>query len=92
MAHDAILASCIHQTFYVNKKQQPEGMSADNQITLQTEDLAYLPMRNLNMLKGCAYKLLPKYLGPYKIVSAQPDISVYELDLPQELYKQGIYC
>jgi len=40
------------------------------------------------MPKGRASKLVPKYVGPYKIMKAIPLTSNYELELPIELIKQ----
>jgi len=34
------------------------------------------------MPKGRASKLVPKYMGPYKITKAIPSTSNYELELP----------
>ena len=53
--------------------------------------MAYLSTKNLNLPKGRARKLLPKYLGPYKIVEASTDASTYTLELPEELRKRGIF-
>jgi len=43
------------------------------------------------MPKGRASKLVPKYVGPYKITKAIPSTSNYELELPLELVKQWIH-
>jgi hypothetical protein len=43
------------------------------------------------MLKGCAGKLLPKYVGPYKVLQAFPDSSNYELELPTELQRWHLH-
>jgi len=40
------------------------------------------------MPKGRASKLVPKYVGPYKITKAIPLTSNYKLELPMELVKQ----
>ena len=37
------------------------------------------------MPKGCTSKLLPKYVGPYKVLRAYPESSNYELELPTKL-------
>jgi len=39
------------------------------------------------MPKGRANKLVPKYVGPYKIMKAIPSTSNYKLELPMELVK-----
>jgi len=43
------------------------------------------------MPKGRASKLVPKYVGPYKIIKAIPSTSNYKLELPLELVKQWIH-
>lgn len=51
---------------------------------------AYLSTEKLNMPKGRARKLLPKYIGPYKIIQVMPETSNYTLKLPPELASRGI--
>ncbi|EPT01763.1 hypothetical protein FOMPIDRAFT_17115, partial [Fomitopsis schrenkii] len=41
--------------------------------------------------KGRARKLAPRFIGPYKIVRAQPDSSDYTLDLPDDLRRRRIH-
>ena len=48
-------------------------------------------MKNLKLPKGRAHKLLPKFLGPYKIVEAHQEVSTYQLELPEELSAWGIF-
>ena len=36
-------------------------------------------------------KLLPKFIGPYLILEANPESSTYQLDLPEMLQKQHIH-
>ena len=48
-------------------------------------DKVYLSTENLNLPKSRARKLMPKYIGPYKVTKSHPEISRYTLDLPQEL-------
>ncbi|KAJ3474262.1 hypothetical protein NLI96_g12559 [Meripilus lineatus] len=52
---------------------------------------AYLSTKNLNLPKGRAHKLLPKFLGPYKILEGSPESSNYVLELPNELKARGIH-
>jgi hypothetical protein len=47
-------------------------------------------MKNLNLPKGRARKLCPKYVGPYKVVKADLSNSTYTLDLPVALQEQRI--
>jgi hypothetical protein len=43
------------------------------------------------MPKGWASKLVPQFIGPYKVKEAYPSTSDYELDLPPELAKQNLH-
>lgn len=92
-AHDAILESRVLQTYYANKHRHPEHhqRKADERDRLEVGGLAYLSTKNLSLPKGRACKLLPKFLGPYKIVNASPQTSTYTLELLDELKKRGIH-
>jgi hypothetical protein len=48
-------------------------------------DLILLSMENLSLPKGRARKLLPKYLGPYKVLTANHSSSTYKVELPPDL-------
>jgi hypothetical protein len=50
----------------------------------------YPPSKNLALPRGCAKKLLPKYIGLYKIVEAHNDTSTVKLELPVELESRRI--
>jgi hypothetical protein len=54
-------------------------------------DLVYLSTKNLALPKGWASKLLPKFVGPYKVLRALPESSNYELELPEELKRRRIH-
>ena len=62
-AHDAILENRILQAFHANKKRRidPE---------YKRDNFVYLSTKNLTLLKGRARKLVPKFIGPYKILEA----------------------
>ena len=47
-------------------------------------------MKNLNLPTGCAHKLCPKFIGPYKILQTRPETSTYTLELPTALQSQRI--
>ena len=51
----------------------------------------YLSTQNLVMPKGRASKLVPKFVGPYKVLRAFPDTSNYELELPEELARRRLH-
>ena len=46
---------------------------------------------NLSLPAGRVRKFLSKYIGPYTIIDAKPDKSVYTLDLPPELVHRHIH-
>src|SRR6266481_7724689 len=48
-------------------------------------DIVYLSTKNLALPKGWAQKLLPKFIGPYKVLKADNDIPTVTLELPPEL-------
>ena len=58
---------------------------------IKVNDLVYLLTKNLALPKGRAVKLLPKFVGPYPVTRVVEGKSVYELGLPTELMKCGIY-
>jgi hypothetical protein len=83
-AHDALIKSRIRQTHDVNHHRP------DNE-RLDTGHHVYLSMENLNLPKARACKLMPKYIGPYKIISCHRDQSQYTLALPDKLLKRRIH-
>jgi hypothetical protein len=62
-AYDAIIESQVWQTHHANTRWR-----ADDSFT--TEDLVYVSIADLLLLKGRAMKLLPKYVGPFKAIGA----------------------
>jgi hypothetical protein len=64
-AHDMIIASCVNQTHQANQQQQ-----GDDPL-LEVGRKAYLSTENLNLPKARAQKLMPKYIGPYKVISCE---------------------
>ena len=75
-AHDAIIASRVKQTRAANnqRKEAPFALG----------DLVYLSTKNLSLPKGRARKLMPKFVGPYKILENYKN-NTFLLDLPSEL-------
>ena len=78
MAHDAIIESQVNQTRQSNKWQKAE-------TPFVVGDKVYLSTQNLNLLKSRARKLMPKFIGPYKVTKSHPEILRYTLDLLPEL-------
>jgi len=83
-AHDALVTARTFQTYHANKLRRD-----DPQLKLGA--LVYLATKNLALPKGRASKLLPKFIGPYAILSMDERKSVYELDLPDILRKRRIH-
>jgi len=83
-AHDAIIEACVFQTSRTNacRKSEPDIVEGT---------LMYLSMKNLNLLKGRARKLCPKFVGPWKAMKAWPETSTYELELPTALRECRIH-
>ena len=75
-AYDSIIAARVKQMRDVNRKRQ--------EVPFRTGDLAYLSSKNISFPKGLARKLLPKFLGPYRILKDYGNTS-FQLDLPTHL-------
>ena len=63
VAYDMIIVNHIQQTFHANMKCHASDR-------YNVGDHAYLSTPNLTLPKGRARKLVPKYIGSYKIVKA----------------------
>ncbi|KXN92923.1 hypothetical protein AN958_08259, partial [Leucoagaricus sp. SymC.cos] len=80
-AHDAIIKVWVFQTHQANKHRGAKP-------NIRPGSLVFLSTKNLNMPKDRARKLCPKFIGPYKVVESNPEMSNYKLDLPQALVNQ----
>jgi hypothetical protein len=76
--HDTIIEARVVQVSYANMRQREEA-------TISQGNFVYLLTKNLNLPKGRARKLCPKYVGPYKVIKADPASSTYMLELPMAL-------
>lgn len=81
-AHDTIIYACVKQTVQANKRRRAAPFALG--------DLVYLSTQNLRLSKNRARKLMPKYIGPYKILHDFEN-STYKLDLPSDLRARGIH-
>jgi hypothetical protein len=54
-------------------------------------NLIYVSTANLSLPKGHATKLLPKYIGPFKILKAHLDKSTYKVELPALLCVHNLH-
>ena len=83
-AHDAIIEARSFQTEKANQRRGEEPHIAIG-------SLVYLSTKNLTLPKGRARKLCPRFIGPYKVLEAQPDTSNYVLELPVALQGRRIH-
>lgn len=90
-AHDAIIDSRVHQTHHANKRRRDEDIHHGSLSPIGPGDLVYLSTANLNLPKGRARKLTPRYIGPYLVKHGDSKTSAYTLDLPEDLAKRGIH-
>lgn len=84
-AHDALIESRVDQTHHANTRR------CKDDPRLKTGENVYLSTENLNLPKARARKLMPKYIGPYKILSCNRETSQYTIELPEELLKRRIH-
>ncbi|KAG6894681.1 hypothetical protein C0992_005138 [Termitomyces sp. T32_za158] len=82
-AHDAIIQACIFQTCHANNCRGDE-------LAIDRGSLVYLSTKNLNLPKGRASKLCPKWVGLYKVLEAELSMSNYVLELPTALQARQI--
>ena len=83
VAHDMIIANHVQQMFHANKKCCASDLYHEG-------DHVYLSTQNLTLPKGRVRKLVPKYIGPYKVVKAHNEASTVTLELPLALVAQRI--
>jgi hypothetical protein len=77
-AHNAIIESRVHQMHHANR------CCAQND-TFANGELVYVSTSDLSLPKGRASKLIPKYIGPFKVLDAHPEVSTYVIALPKQL-------
>ena len=82
-AHDSIIAARVKQTRDANRKRQD--------IPFVQGDLVYMSSKNISFPKGRAHKLLPKFIGPYKITRDDHGNSSFQLNLPAQLKRRGVH-
>jgi hypothetical protein len=79
-AHDALLTAKISQA-------SSADIHRGDEPTFEVNDLIYLSTAHrrheyLNGKTKCVAKFMPRFNGPYKIISAHPESSNYTLELP----------
>ena len=76
--HDAIIESRVRQTHNANRlRREDDTFIAGEQV--------YVSLLDLSLPKGRATKLLPKYVGPFRVLEAHPHTSSYKIELPSQL-------
>jgi hypothetical protein len=83
-AHDHIITYRTQQTYHANQRRREEDQ-------YKPGDLAYLSTADLRLPKSRARKLLPRYIGPYRITEYNPRSHTVKLALPEELRKRRIH-
>ncbi|KZT71103.1 hypothetical protein DAEQUDRAFT_653923, partial [Daedalea quercina L-15889] len=58
-AHDSIIAARVKQTRDANRRRRPTPFVLG--------DLVYVSSKNISLPRGLARKLVPKFIGPYRI-------------------------
>jgi len=81
-AHDSVLAARVKQTRDANRHRRLAPFVEG--------DLVYLSTKNINFPKGLARKLIPKYIGPYKILQDFKNQS-FKIELPSNLKQRGVH-
>ena len=81
-AHDALLATRVKQTIQANKRRR--------MCPLENDDLVYISTKNINYPKGTSRKLVPKFIGPYRIIENFGNNS-YRIELPDNLKQRGVH-
>ena len=78
--HDALIELQEFQAVYANRHRMRKPL-------IKEGDLVYLATKNLRITLGQAQKLIPKFLGLYKVLKTHRDQSAYKLKLPEDLRK-----
>ena len=81
--HDVILEHRVMQTHYSNKHWRLGVIYHEN-------NMVYLSIKNLALPRGWARKLMPRFLGSYKVIKVMNDSSNVTLELPPELKDRRI--
>ena len=75
-AHDSIISAQVKQVQDANRKWRV--------VSFKEGDFVYLSTKNISFAKGLARKLLPKFIGPYKIIQDFNNSS-FKLELSHHL-------
>lgn len=89
MAHNSIIVSRVAQTYYTNCDHWDECPAYEEYFAVGRQ--VFLSTENLSLPKGCAHKLMPRFIGPYEVTCANLGTSHYTLALPDELRQHCIH-
>jgi hypothetical protein len=81
-AHDSIIEARAKQTRSANRHRRPAPFSEG--------DLVYISTKNMSIPKGRARKLVPKYIGPYRVLKSFGNSS-FRIALPVNLKSRGLH-
>jgi transposase InsO family protein len=81
-AHDSIIEARAKQTRSANRQRRPAPFTEG--------DLVYISTKNLSVPKGRARKLVPKYIGPYRVLKDFGNSS-FRIELPANLKSRGLH-
>jgi hypothetical protein len=81
-AHDVMLEQRTKSTRAANRSRRPSPFAVGNLVYLSTKNISFPP--------GRARKLIPKYVGPYRITQDFGNNS-YRLLLPDRLKQRGVH-
>jgi transposase InsO family protein len=82
--YDKLTAQRERQAVQANKRRREgQNFKEGDEVLLSTE--------NLNLPKGRARKLCPKYVGPYKVLEDEHKTSNYRLKLPPDLSRRRVH-
>jgi hypothetical protein len=82
-AHDHIIAARIQQTHQANQRRRKEEK-------IQPGTLVYLATDNLRLPKARVRKLMPQFIGPYRVTEYNERAHTAKLALPAELRDRRI--
>ena len=80
--HDSIIGAQMKQTRDANRRWLL--------VPFKEGDFVYLSTKNITFAKGLARKLIPKFIGPYKIIRDFNNQS-FKLELPVHLKRRGVH-
>ncbi|GEM09938.1 hypothetical protein Rt10032_c09g3955 [Rhodotorula toruloides] len=93
LAKDAIVSAQVRQTQGANRRRRKDPLSS---AEMDAADPSYkgppelwVSTKNLHATKGTARKLVPLFVGPFRVLRYSPRTSTYTLDLPAVYARKG---